>query len=186
MLCTHSTLVTTGGQPSPADSNKLLTKAQKTWMKLVTVFGYLLCVSMASVILVVYYTMIWDPLKPPSMRRGSPWPAGGPDSLEELSPPTRATGSPPKPGATAPPPRSRPPRAWSGPPAWPGREAERRCPRRGRELRGSQRAAGGEGLGRTTSGRGREPLRIWTRLWGQTLRPDSSLNPRPAGSRFPP
>ncbi|XP_043536679.1 uncharacterized protein LOC122542746 [Chiloscyllium plagiosum] len=42
---------------------KITAKTQKTWMRLATVFAYLLCVSLTAVILVIYYTLIWEPVR---------------------------------------------------------------------------------------------------------------------------
>ncbi|XP_062920927.1 uncharacterized protein LOC134355110 [Mobula hypostoma] len=42
---------------------KVAAKNQKTWVRLATVFAYLLCVSLTAVILVIYYTLIWEPVR---------------------------------------------------------------------------------------------------------------------------
>ncbi|XP_048378405.1 uncharacterized protein LOC125447759 [Stegostoma tigrinum] len=42
---------------------KITAKTQKTWMRLATVFAYLLCVSLTAVVLVIYYTLIWEPVR---------------------------------------------------------------------------------------------------------------------------
>ncbi|XP_051900293.1 uncharacterized protein LOC127586404 [Pristis pectinata] len=42
---------------------KVAAKTQKTWVRLATVFAYLLCVSLTAVILVIYYTLIWEPVR---------------------------------------------------------------------------------------------------------------------------
>ncbi|XP_055519484.1 uncharacterized protein LOC129714051 [Leucoraja erinacea] len=42
---------------------KVAAKNQKTWVRLATVFAYILCVSMTAVILVIYYTLIWEPVQ---------------------------------------------------------------------------------------------------------------------------
>lgn len=53
----------------------LLAKSNKKWVRLVTVLVYILSVSLASVVLVLYYSLVWAPTSGPGPTRGR---AGGP------------------------------------------------------------------------------------------------------------
>ncbi|MGH0139039.1 UNVERIFIED_CONTAM: hypothetical protein FKN15_068358 [Acipenser sinensis] len=52
------------GPSYPGDQKaKLSANANKKWVRLATVVAYFLCVSLAAVILVIYYGLIWEPVK---------------------------------------------------------------------------------------------------------------------------
>ncbi|KAK1154481.1 hypothetical protein AOXY_G28395 [Acipenser oxyrinchus oxyrinchus] len=67
------------GPSYPGDQKaKLSANANKKWVRLATVVAYFLCVSLAAVILVIYYGLIWEPVK----RILSAGPAGNISTLD--------------------------------------------------------------------------------------------------------
>ncbi len=58
---------------------KMAAKTNKKWVRLATVFAYVLSVSLAAIILAIYYSLIWKPTSASSS-------AGKPGVLEEVTP----------------------------------------------------------------------------------------------------
>lgn len=58
---------------------KMAAKTNKKWVRLATVFAYVLSVSLAAIILAVYYSLIWKPTSASSS-------SGKPGASEEVSP----------------------------------------------------------------------------------------------------
>ncbi|XP_069771373.1 putative transmembrane protein INAFM2 [Narcine bancroftii] len=56
------------GKPATftGDKAKMAAKSDKKWVRLATVLAYVLSVSLAAIILAVYYSLIWKPVKPPA------------------------------------------------------------------------------------------------------------------------
>lgn len=82
-----------GGGESPGGSG-LSEGPRGRWLRLAPVCAYFLCVSLAAVLLAVYYGLIWVPARPPAA------PAGLPPSAQ--SPPCAARpGAPPVPAPAA-------------------------------------------------------------------------------------
>ncbi|XP_038583617.1 putative transmembrane protein INAFM2 isoform X2 [Micropterus salmoides] len=60
------------GKPATYTGEKkaqLVAKANKKWVRLATVVGYVLSVSVGAVILAVYYSLIWKPTSGPALTR---------------------------------------------------------------------------------------------------------------------
>ncbi|XP_060771756.1 putative transmembrane protein INAFM2 [Neoarius graeffei] len=60
------------GKPATYTGDKKAKMAARTnqqWVRLATVFAYVLCVSLAAIILAVYYSLIWKPTPPGSSSR---------------------------------------------------------------------------------------------------------------------
>ncbi len=55
-----------GGMYPPSGTPKVQSKLTKKWVRLLTVIAYLLSVSLAAIILAIYYTFIWQPQPRPS------------------------------------------------------------------------------------------------------------------------
>jgi len=103
------------GKPATYTGDKkarMAAKTNKKWVRLATVLAYVLSVSLAAIVLAVYYSLIWQPVRggggggssasPPSL----PGPAANSSSQPRSAPPQRSA-APPPPGPT-PPPRGRP------------------------------------------------------------------------------
>lgn len=58
---------------------KMAAKTNKKWVRLATVFAYVLSVSLAAIILAIYYSLIWKPTTASSS-------SGKPGAFEEVSP----------------------------------------------------------------------------------------------------
>lgn len=58
---------------------KMAAKTNKKWVRLATVFAYVLSVSLAAIILAIYYSLIWKPTSTSSS-------SGKPGTFEEVSP----------------------------------------------------------------------------------------------------
>ena len=43
------------------NKNKMASKTNKKWVRLATVLAYVLAVSLAAIVLAIYYSFIWDP-----------------------------------------------------------------------------------------------------------------------------
>jgi hypothetical protein len=56
----NSSTQVTIGKPS-LNKTKLYGKTNKKWIRLATVFIYVLAVSLAAIVLAVYYSVIWQP-----------------------------------------------------------------------------------------------------------------------------
>ncbi|XP_074088141.1 putative transmembrane protein INAFM2 [Macrotis lagotis] len=89
---------------------KMAAKTNKKWVRLATVFAYVLSVSLAAIVLAVYYSLIWQPVG--AGHSGGQSPPHGPSN------------------ATAPAPAGTPGAAAGGPnaTAWPGTEAPQDSP----------------------------------------------------------
>ncbi|XP_053553876.1 putative transmembrane protein INAFM2 [Bombina bombina] len=60
---------------------KMTAKTNKKWVRLATVFAYVLSVSMAAIILAIYYSLIWKPVRSSG---GSSTISSNPDSFSQL------------------------------------------------------------------------------------------------------
>ncbi|XP_039923525.1 putative transmembrane protein INAFM2 [Hirundo rustica] len=115
------------GKPATYTGDKkarMAAKTNKKWVRLATVLAYVLSVSLAAIVLAVYYSLIWQPVRgsggssspgpgaaaTPAQLRAAP---AGPTAGPPPAPPR--TGPGPGPFATAPPAASPPPAAASGP-----------------------------------------------------------------------
>ncbi|XP_015718774.1 putative transmembrane protein INAFM2 [Coturnix japonica] len=98
------------GKPATYTGDKkarMAAKTNKKWVRLATVLAYVLSVSLAAIVLAVYYSLIWQPVRggggssasPPSL----PGPAANSSSQPRIAPPPRSV-APPPPGPTTPPP----------------------------------------------------------------------------------
>ncbi|XP_075568322.1 putative transmembrane protein INAFM2 [Pelecanus crispus] len=127
------------GKPATYTGDKkarMAAKTNKKWVRLATVLAYVLSVSLAAIVLAVYYSLIWQPV------RGGSGPAAATPSQPRAAPlgPARPPASPPAgPTQEAPPAAAGPQpgpadtdRPDASPP--PGAEAGAAAPRR---LRGS-------------------------------------------------
>ncbi|XP_054826234.1 putative transmembrane protein INAFM2 [Eublepharis macularius] len=79
------------GKPATYTGDKkarMAAKTNKKWVRLATVLAYVLSVSLAAIVLAVYYSLIWQPVR------------GGSQPHAQPQPPGAAT---PGPGPTAPP-----------------------------------------------------------------------------------
>ncbi|KAM4665274.1 putative transmembrane protein INAFM2 [Amazona ochrocephala] len=96
------------GKPATYTGEKkarMAAKTNKKWVRLATVLAYVLSVSLAAIVLAVYYSLIWQPV-----RGGSgPGPAAATASQPRAAPPGPAAS--PAPGPT----RAAPPRPAPGP-----------------------------------------------------------------------
>ncbi len=63
---------------------KLVAKAKQKWVRLATVVVYVLSVSLAAVILAVYYSLIWKPTAGPGLTRTGTGEAGATTSRTEM------------------------------------------------------------------------------------------------------
>ncbi|XP_042640675.1 putative transmembrane protein INAFM2 [Tyto alba] len=123
------------GKPATYTGDKkarMAAKTNKKWVRLATVLAYVLSVSLAAIVLAVYYSLIWQPVRgagpgpaaTPQPRAAPPGPAG-PTQEAPPAPPPPGPGRDPGPGET-----ERP----AGPSPPPGAEAGSAALRR---LRGS-------------------------------------------------
>ncbi|XP_029454380.1 putative transmembrane protein INAFM2 [Rhinatrema bivittatum] len=68
---------------------KMAAKTNKKWVRLATVFAYVLSVSLAAIILAVYYSLIWKPVKSSNEpSNSSPELTARADTTSTLSPPS--------------------------------------------------------------------------------------------------
>ncbi|XP_075392410.1 putative transmembrane protein INAFM1 [Tenrec ecaudatus] len=101
-----------GGGESPGSAG-LSEGPRGRWLRLAPVCAYFLCVSLAAVLLAVYYGLIWVPTRPPAAPAGPPPSAPAPCALSPGAPPAPPPAnacSPGVPGGPRPqpePPRSR-------------------------------------------------------------------------------
>ncbi|KAL3872771.1 hypothetical protein ACJMK2_035972 [Sinanodonta woodiana] len=59
---TGSAVAAPKGPNFPADKkSKMASKTNKKWVRLATVLAYVLAVSLAAIVLAIYYSLIWDP-----------------------------------------------------------------------------------------------------------------------------
>ncbi|XP_042636837.1 putative transmembrane protein INAFM2 [Orycteropus afer afer] len=77
---------------------KMAAKTNKKWVRLATVFAYVLSVSLAAIVLAVYYSLIWQPVGAgTSGGAAGPPPGGsnatGPSGTSGAAPGSNATGS---------------------------------------------------------------------------------------------
>ncbi|XP_067223517.1 putative transmembrane protein INAFM2 [Chanodichthys erythropterus] len=56
---------------------KMAAKTNKKWVRLATVFAYVLSVSLAAIILAIYYSLLWKPAGAPSTNSTKPDPTSG-------------------------------------------------------------------------------------------------------------
>nr|XP_056707849.1 putative transmembrane protein INAFM2 [Euleptes europaea] len=95
------------GKPATYTGDKkarMAAKTNKKWVRLATVLAYVLSVSLAAIVLAVYYSLIWQPVRgggPPHAQPqppGSPHPAPGPPAAPDHHPgrtPAPEGGAPP-------------------------------------------------------------------------------------------
>ena len=72
----------TGGKHGPtfsgdANKSKMASKSNKKWIRLATVLAYVLAVSLAAIVLAIYYIFVWDPSTTQSSNSGTASPAPG-------------------------------------------------------------------------------------------------------------
>ena len=69
----------------PAKPKKMASKTNTKWIRLVTVFAYVVSVSLAAVVLAFYYSVMWVPHKfaSPNSEAGTSTPAG--EATEDLA-----------------------------------------------------------------------------------------------------
>ncbi|KAM6133656.1 putative transmembrane protein INAFM2 [Phoenicopterus ruber ruber] len=86
------------GKPATYTGDKkarMAAKTNKKWVRLATVLAYVLSVSLAAIVLAVYYSLIWQPV------RGGGGSGSGPAAATTSQP--RAAPPPPGPAASQPP-----------------------------------------------------------------------------------
>ncbi|XP_060031136.1 putative transmembrane protein INAFM2 [Erinaceus europaeus] len=84
---------------------KMAAKTNKKWVRLATVFAYVLSVSLAAIVLAVYYSLIWQPVG-----AGTSGSSAGPPPGTNGSGPAGTSGAA-EPNATGPSRRAEPPAA---------------------------------------------------------------------------
>ncbi|XP_074951368.1 putative transmembrane protein INAFM2 [Phalacrocorax aristotelis] len=109
------------GKPATYTGDKkarMAAKTNKKWVRLATVLAYVLSVSLAAIVLAVYYSLIWQPVRGGGGGSGpAPGPAAAASPQPRVAPPGPAasrtpTRRPAAPTQEAPP---APPRAGPGP-----------------------------------------------------------------------
>ncbi|XP_037756416.1 putative transmembrane protein INAFM2 [Chelonia mydas] len=113
------------GKPATYTGDKkarMAAKTNKKWVRLATVLAYVLSVSLAAIVLAVYYSLIWQPVRQPRLPTGPSAAAAGRTTPGPPAEPHRGAGPtepPARPGsgqgaggteraATSPPPRAEP------------------------------------------------------------------------------
>lgn len=98
------------GKPATYTGDKkarMAAKTNKKWVRLATVLAYVLSVSLAAIVLAVYYSLIWQPVRGGGGSSASPpsllGPSANSSSQPRSAPPPRSAAPPPH-GPTAPPP----------------------------------------------------------------------------------
>ncbi|XP_074006021.1 putative transmembrane protein INAFM2 [Numenius arquata] len=92
------------GKPATYTGDKkarMAAKTNKKWVRLATVLAYVLSVSLAAIVLAVYYSLIWQPV-----RGGGSGASSGPGPAAAATPQPRAA---PQPGPAAGPAQEPPP-----------------------------------------------------------------------------
>ncbi|KAM9278291.1 putative transmembrane protein INAFM2 [Morus bassanus] len=111
------------GKPATYTGDKkarMAAKTNKKWVRLATVLAYVLSVSLAAIVLAVYYSLIWQPVRGGGGGSGpAPGPAAAAASPQPRAPPGPAASRPPARQPTAPAGEA-PPRAGPGPGPGPG------------------------------------------------------------------
>ena len=83
--------------PSSTDKNKqtktTTSNANKKWIRLATVVTYVIAVSLAAIILAIYYSVFWDPSKLQTSNSGQLYPFPGNPSSVPFKPETYDFGS---------------------------------------------------------------------------------------------
>lgn len=113
------------GKPATYTGDKkarMAAKTNKKWVRLATVLAYVLSVSLAAIVLAVYYSLIWQPVRG-SGGSSSPGPGAASTPAQLRAAPAGPTAGPPPapprtgpgPAATAPPAASPSPAAGNGP-----------------------------------------------------------------------
>ncbi|XP_049756874.1 putative transmembrane protein INAFM1 [Elephas maximus indicus] len=109
-----------GGGESPGSAG-LSEGPRGRWLRLAPVCAYFICVSLAAVLLAVYYGLIWVPTRPPAAPAGQPPSAPAPCAARPGAPPAPAPvaascalGAPGGPRPQLQPPQSRRRRRHSG------------------------------------------------------------------------
>lgn len=110
------------GKPATYTGDKkarMAAKTNKKWVRLATVLAYVLSVSLAAIVLAVYYSLIWQPVRG-SGGSSSPGPGAAATPAQLRAAPAGPTAGPPPapprtgPGPAAPPAASPPPAVGSG------------------------------------------------------------------------
>ncbi|XP_075018921.1 putative transmembrane protein INAFM2 [Calonectris borealis] len=84
------------GKPATYTGDKkarMAAKTNKKWVRLATVLAYVLSVSLAAIVLAVYYSLIWQPVR--GGGGSGPGPAAAATSQPRAAPPGPAAGQPP-------------------------------------------------------------------------------------------
>ena len=66
------------------NKTKMAAKTNKKWVRLATVLAYVLSVSLAAIVLAIYYSLMWKPELPQTQSTTSPAPSES-TSTEQLS-----------------------------------------------------------------------------------------------------
>ncbi|XP_060118328.1 putative transmembrane protein INAFM2 [Heteronotia binoei] len=96
------------GKPATYTGDKkarMAAKTNKKWVRLATVLAYVLSVSLAAIVLAVYYSLIWQPVRGGGQQHAQPQPPGptspGPGSVAPGLHSERTTVPEEKPSPTA-------------------------------------------------------------------------------------
>ncbi|KAM6407968.1 putative transmembrane protein INAFM2 [Rhynochetos jubatus] len=97
------------GKPATYTGDKkarMAAKTNKKWVRLATVLAYVLSVSLAAIVLAVYYSLIWQPVRGGGSGSGpaaaTPQPRAAPPGPAAAQPPAGPTQEPPPPPRTGP------------------------------------------------------------------------------------
>ncbi|XP_042737865.1 putative transmembrane protein INAFM2 [Lagopus leucura] len=103
------------GKPATYTGDKkarMAAKTNKKWVRLATVLAYVLSVSLAAIVLAVYYSLIWQPVRGGGGSSASPpsllGPSANSSSQPRSAPPPRSAAPPPHVPTAPPPPRGSP------------------------------------------------------------------------------
>ncbi|XP_059578980.1 putative transmembrane protein INAFM2 [Alligator mississippiensis] len=116
------------GKPATYTGDKkarMAAKTNKKWVRLATVLAYVLSVSLAAIVLAVYYSLIWQPVRSGAASPGhatpsaaaSPRPAAATATATRAEPHAAATEPPPRPASSPGPPAASPAPATAAGPA---------------------------------------------------------------------
>ncbi|KAM9373156.1 putative transmembrane protein INAFM2 [Phaethornis superciliosus] len=100
------------GKPATYTGDKkarMAAKTNKKWVRLATVLAYVLSVSLAAIVLAVYYSLIWQPVRGGGGSGSGSIPVAASSSQPRAAPPGPAASQPPAgPTQEPPPPRTGP------------------------------------------------------------------------------
>ncbi|XP_077179018.1 putative transmembrane protein INAFM2 [Paroedura picta] len=102
------------GKPATYTGDKkarMAAKTNKKWVRLATVLAYVLSVSLAAIVLAVYYSLIWQPVRGGGQQHAQPQPPGSANPPPGPTPPDPDAGRTTAPQEGASPAASAKPRA---------------------------------------------------------------------------